>query len=268
MQNLKTGEFYGQTKEIIRLGGITLTDTEYTHDKVDWHYHENAYFTFILEGQVLEGNKKETYHCGSGSLLFHNWQDAHYNIKPPGYTRGFHIEMDREWFNTLDIKLDKGQGSMQLRNPKLKFLMYKLFKETKNQDVTGSLGIQTILLQSLSLMLQGQETLSRSVPLWVSKIKSILHDTASQNWTLQALAQTLDIHPVHLSRDFSKYFNCTLSDYIRSIKIERSLALMPNKNLSLTDIAFQCGFADQSHFIRCFKALNTITPFHFRKLLR
>ena len=87
MINLTTGQFYGHTNELLQLEGLTLTDTEYTHDYVDWHYHENAYFTFILDGLVLEGNKKETYHCSTGSLLFHNWQESHYISKPPGFTR-------------------------------------------------------------------------------------------------------------------------------------------------------------------------------------
>jgi AraC family transcriptional regulator len=58
MQHLQTGQFFEQTNTTIHLDGITLTDTEYTLDKVDWHYHENAYFTFILQGNVIEGNKK------------------------------------------------------------------------------------------------------------------------------------------------------------------------------------------------------------------
>lgn len=39
MKQLKTGAFYGQTNQTIHLNGITLTDTEYTLDFVDWHYH-------------------------------------------------------------------------------------------------------------------------------------------------------------------------------------------------------------------------------------
>ncbi|GAB3162680.1 helix-turn-helix transcriptional regulator [Telluribacter humicola] len=266
MQNLTTGQFYGQTNETIRLGGITLTETEYTQEKVDWHYHENAYFTFILEGQVVEGNKKEIYHCGAGSLLFHNWQEAHYNIKPPGFTRGFHIELEHTWFKALDINFEAVEGSLQLQNPELKLLLYRIFRETKINDTTSSLAIQTLLLETLGRLAQAQETMARQLPTWVPKIRDMLHDTSSESWNLQALAQTLDIHPVHLSRDFSKYFNCTLGEYIRRIKIQKSLALLPDRSLSLTDIAYACGFADQSHFIRCFKNLNATTPFHFRNL--
>lgn len=59
MVKLTNGQFFGQTNDTTYLNGVTLTDTEYTHEKVDWHYHENAYFTLILEGRVIEGNKKE-----------------------------------------------------------------------------------------------------------------------------------------------------------------------------------------------------------------
>lgn len=267
MKTLKTGQFYGQTNEIIRLNGVTLTDTAYTHDKVDWHYHENAYFTFILEGRLLEGNKKEIYHCSAGSLLFHNWQEAHYNIKPTGFTRGFHIELEHTWFNSLDINLNSVQGSINIVNPELKILLYKIFKETKVDDTTNYLAIQALLLETITRMISGLEVAHRKAPSWVFKIRDILHDTSSENWTLEALAQLLEIHPVHLSRDFTKHFHCTLGNYIRSIKIQRSLSLLPNKNLSLTDIALACGFADQSHFIRCFKAINNIKPSHFRNIL-
>lgn len=96
MRHLQTGQFYGQTNTIHNFEGITLTDTEYTHEKVDWHYHENAYFTFILQGNLIEGNKREIYKCSAGTLLFHNWHESHYNIKPKGFTRGFHVEIDKK----------------------------------------------------------------------------------------------------------------------------------------------------------------------------
>ena len=267
MESLKTGQFYGQTNDIIHLNGITLTDTAYTHDTVDWHYHENAYFTFILEGRLLEGNKKETYHCAAGSLLFHNWQEAHYNTKPKGFTRGFHIELEHTWFHSLDIPLDAVQGSFRITNPASIILLYQIFKETKVNDGTSSLAIQALLLEALTQMASSLKPAQRKVPLWVFRIREILQDTYAENWTLQALAQSLEIHPVHLSRDFSKYFHCTLGNYIRRMRVQRSLSLLPDRSLSLTDIALDSGFADQSHFNRCFKAMNNMTPSHFRKLL-
>ncbi|WP_224996078.1 AraC family transcriptional regulator [Cesiribacter sp. SM1] len=268
MENLKTGQFFGQTNQTIQLEGITLTDTEYTHEKVDWHYHENAYFTFILQGRVLEGNKKETYNCSAGSLLFHNWQESHYNIKPKGFTRGFHIELEHNWFKKLDIDLSALQGSISLQHPDLKSLMYRIFKETKLNHSSSSLSVQVLLIELLSRMAVVHSSTSEKTPLWVAALKEILHNTAAvELTTVGELAQILGIHPVHLSRDFRKYFGCSPGEYIRKVKVQQSLSLLPSKALSLTEIALTSGFADQSHFIRCFKTENGITPSQYRKLL-
>lgn len=267
MKHLQTGQFHGQTNQTIRLEGITLTDTEYTLDKVDWHYHENAYFTFILQGNVIEGNKKEVYNCSAGSLLFHNWQEPHYNIKPPGFTRGFHIELAHQWLDNLDFSLDKLTGSINISNPALKLVLYKIFRESKTDDMTTNLGVQTLLLQLLGQMEKDNQTAIYKNPTWVSRLKELLHENFAEHWSLNELSDELGIHPVHLSRDFSKYFHCNIGEYIRKLKVEKSLSMLSHKNKSLTDISYECGFADQSHFTRCFKAVNGVNPLEYRKII-
>lgn len=267
MKQSQTGEFYGQTNKTIHLEGITLTDTVYTLDKVDWHYHENAYFTFVLEGNVIEGNKKEIYNCSAGDLLFHNWQEPHYNIKPEGFTRGFHIEIAKGWFDDLEFDATDLQGSLKISNPDLKFLLYRIFRETKMEDSSTLLSIQTLLMEALSKMIHDNQSENHKKPSWVSEIGMVLNDEFSNQLSLDHLAKTVDIHPVHLSRDFSKYFNSGLGEYIRKLKVQRSLQLISQKKLNLTTIALECGFSDQSHFIRCFKDINGITPSHYRKIL-
>lgn len=265
MKILQTGQFYGITNETKTLESLTLTDTEYTQERVDWHYHENAYFTFLLDGLVSEGNKKEIYYCDPGTLLFHNWQEPHYNIKPKGFTRGFHIEFKPEWFLAFGIDISHLQGSTNLHNPQLRALMYNIFKESKQNE--GSLAIDMLLLELFNKATKNEHRISGKIPEWVSKVREVLNDSLSCNWSLESLARQLDIHPVHLSRDFSKYFGCNIGVYIRTIRIQRSLALIAKGNLSLTDIALACGFADQSHFIRSFKSLHQITPLAYKKLL-
>ncbi len=267
MKQSQTGEFYGQTNKTINLDGITLTDTVYTLDKVDWHYHENAYFTFILQGNVIEGNKKEIYNCSAGDLLFHNWQEPHYNIKPEGFTRGFHIEIEKNWFDDLNFSTENLQGSINISNPDLKFLLYKIFRETKTDDATTLVSIQSLLLETLGKMLRDNRSENNKKPTWVSEINSILNDQFSDQLSLDYLSKTLDIHPVHLSRDFSKYFHSGLGEYIRKLKVQRSLQMISQEKLNLTTIALDCGFSDQSHFTRCFKEINGITPSQYRKIL-
>jgi AraC family transcriptional regulator len=266
MKELLTGQFYGDTTRTILLDGVTLTDTVYTNDRVDWHYHKNAYFTFILQGKLIEGNRKETYNCSAGSLLFHNWQEPHFNVKPAGFTRGFHIEIDQNFIDSYSINLNKAQGSFRIADPRIILLLYKIFKETKINDSTSPIAVQTLILDTLANLQPEQDLFSKNKPLWVHRIIEVLHESFSQNLSLDELSGTLGIHPVHLSRDFSKHFYCSLGEYVRRLKVHKSLALLADKKYSLTCIAFECGFSDQSHFIRCFKEATGINPSAYRKL--
>ncbi len=266
MKTLRNGEFFGETNKTHKFDGITITDTEYTHAFVDWHYHENPYFTFLLHGNMTEGNKKEIYDCSAGTLLYHHWEDAHYNIKPDVFTRGFHIEITEKWFKKFQLSKDLAEGSFNIKNPSLKLLIYQVFKESKLDDDTFELNIHQLLL-NIFHQLSNQKENSEKKPNWVKQIDEILHENFTEKPGLTELSSTLNIHPMHLSRDFSKHFNCTLGEYVRKLKIEKSLALL-NEFESLSELALECGFSDQSHFIRCFKENIGVTPLKYRKILK
>lgn len=266
MNTLRNGEYFGDTNQIVNLEGLTITDTEYTHPYVDWHYHENAYFTFLLQGNMTEGNRKETYGCSAGTLLYHHWEDPHYNIKPDIFTRGFHIELTQSWFDRFDIQKNKVEGSFNIKDPALKLLVYQMFKETKTHDISFELAVNQLLLHLFSQLTHQNESRERK-PVWVAKISEILHESFTESLSLTELSKTLNIHPIHLSRDFHKYFHCNLGEYLRKLKLNKSLELLTLSH-SLTDIALECGFSDQSHFIRCFKENIGITPLKYRNLLK
>jgi AraC family transcriptional regulator len=204
------------------------------------------------------------YECTPGSLLFHNWQDSHYNIKPPGFTRGFHIELAPHWFDQYGIDAKALQGSMSLQHPVMKVLLYNIVRETKLSHARGAAAIDALLIQLFGLMNNGKQKPSAKRPAWAGQLQALLQE-APDDWNLTELAQQLNIHPVHLSRDFSKHFHCTLGDYIRTLRVQRALSMLPDAALSITDIALQCGFADQSHFIRSFRALLRLSPLQYKK---
>lgn len=266
MKSLRHGEFFGQTNETLNFDGVTITDTEYTHSFVDWHYHENPYLTFLLQGNMTEGNKKEIYDCSAGTLLYHHWEDAHYNIKPDVFTRGFHIEITEDWFERFHVPKTQVEGSFTIKNPAIKLLMHQIFKETKLNDDFPDLSVHQLLL-NLFDQLSNQKSDTKKKPAWVKQLDEILHEHFTEKLNLVELSQTLNIHPAHLSRDFQKYFQCNLGEYLRKLKVERSLQLL-NEFESLSEVALECGFSDQSHFIRCFKENIGVTPLQYRKILK
>lgn len=266
MEQLTKGRFYGNTNEWLECDDLLITNTLYTHDYVDWHYHETPYFTFILEGCVIEGTRTTTHTCPTGTILFHNWDDAHYNRKPKGRTRGFHIELDKKWIDRFEPALEKLSGNINIIDPAVKLSFYQVFIETRCRHTETALGIESGLLALLNNMTETASPVYAGKPAWVERIIQILHDQTEYP-SLNELALLVDLHPVHLSAQFSRYFNCTLGAYIRKLKIDRSIPLLARKELSLAGISMDAGFADQSHFIRAFKREAGVTPLVFRKML-
>lgn len=262
-----TEQFRGETFHTVAFEGVTATETEYDYQFIDWHYHENPYFSLNIFGTCCEHNKRESFECLPGSLLFHNCQEPHYNTKKDKLTRGFQVEISQDWCKKFEIDLDKLPKSGIVVNPNLKLSFYNIYKESKLSDETSNLTIDTLLLQIFETMQGVERFVFSKKPAWVKKIDDILHDKFDEPLSLQDLSEELSLHFAHLSRDFSRYFYCNFSEYIRKIRVEKSIALLRRKDLSLTEIAVNCGFADQSHFIRSFKQFNGITPKKFRQII-
>ena len=270
MKRSERGFFYGDTTELIRLDGVTLTDTVYHQGRVDWHFHEDDYFTFLLVGGMREGNRKEVYECVAGDLIFHNWQDRHYNIGSGQHTRGFHVELSDHWYERLGIPANLTEGSMQLTDPLVKSLMYSVFKEAKLSGEGAQPGVDVALAQLFGILGKMRETRAAGggrKPDWVGRIREMLHD-GSEDWSLVRLANEVKVHPAHLSREFSRYFHTGLGDYLRLVKVHLAMTLLGDPKRLLTEIAFECGFADQSHFIRSFRNYYGVTPLEYRRLIR
>ncbi|WP_347175366.1 AraC family transcriptional regulator [Polaribacter uvawellassae] len=262
---LKKGEYFGKHYHKLQLDDFLITDTEYTHSKVDWHSHENPYFTYLIQGKLLEANKKETYYLKPGTLLFHNWQDEHYNIKPKEFTRGFHIELNTEWFQKYDFHSFNFQGSIHLENPLIKEVMNKIFLESKNVMANSQLSIDSLLVNLFSTLKNDSFKTKTTIPHWVNRLKEILHYQPEVSTSLNHLSSLLNIHPVHLSREFPKYFKTTIGNYIRKQKVNKAIPLILSKKLSMTEVCYECGFYDQSHFISSFKRIYGETPLQFFK---
>jgi len=111
----------------------------------------------------------------------------------------------------------------------------------------------------------------RKIPAWAKELKEIIQDQIDTNLSLslKEVSQSLHVHPSYLSREFSKYFDdLTFGDYIRKLRIEKSIQLLKDSKHSLSEIAYLTGFSDQSHFNRIFKKVTGKNPSAYRKSLK
>lgn len=70
---------------------------------------------------------------------------------------------------------------------------------------------------------------------------------------LDDLAKVTHFGRRKFNRTFKASFGCTPGQYITRMRIARAQNLMKVSRDPLSMIAAECGFADQSHFSRCFR---------------
>lgn len=268
MKILTKGKYYGEKRLEIDNKGIILSEYNYHMPSTDWHFHENPYFMYVIEGNVYDVNKKRKIACTSGSLLLHNWNEMHFNTKESDFARGFHIEFERKWFEQKKLDVNLWEGSQMIDNPAMHHLLGKIYFEFKCQDEYSEISIDLLLLQLCETSQYGQNIELGNKPPWIAPLKEILNDNCSKHLSLQFLSDELGVHPVHLSRSIPKYFSATLGNYMRQQKVKKALTYLLNSQHSLTEITYLCGFADQSHFTRTFKSYFGKTPKDFRAGLR
>lgn len=84
-----------------------------------------------------------------------------------------------------------------------------------------------------------------------------------QSVTLETLERVAQRDRWKLSRDFRTAFGTSPYRYLTMRRLERARLLL-SAGHAITDVAFRCGFADQSHLTRQFRSAFGMTPKHWR----
>ncbi len=98
----------------------------------------------------------------------------------------------------------------------------------------------------------------------VKKARRYLEDRRKENVSLKELASQVNISPFHLNRVFKAETGLPPYAYLTQIRIQEAMRLLRNGK-SITDVALQTGFCDQSQFTKRFKQLVGTTPGLFIK---
>lgn len=77
---------------------------------------------------------------------------------------------------------------------------------------------------------------------------------------IENVASRYGITSRYLQKLFLQHTGLTPKLYSKINRFQNSLLLIAKKNASLTTIAYECGYFDQSHFIREFKTFTGVVP--------
>ena len=262
--SLNKGQYSGEIMHIQYLNGLTIGSTSYSREAYisPLHYHENPHISFLLEGGHIEKRSNTSFERLPGDILFCNGGESHQFITKKFPSKNINLELDYQFLEEYCIS-EKNINEAVSKNVDARFLMLKMYKELLTRDNFTETSVQILLL---SLVNDSAKFSSEKKPKWVSLLFEILNAKWNEKITLNEISRFTQVHPVTVSKHFTKHFGCTFGEYMRKLKISKSIGMIKNEDRSLTDIAFECGFADQSHFIRSFKELTGWLPKKFQRL--
>ena len=98
------------------------------------------------------------------------------------------------------------------------------------------------------------------------RAKEFMRANLNEAFSLNRLAAECGLSTQHFARAFRLSTGMPPHRFLVRLRLERAKELLRTRALSLVDVALFCGFADQSHFNRVFKAAVGVTPGTWRSM--
>ncbi len=84
--------------------------------------------------------------------------------------------------------------------------------------------------------------------------------------SIEEIALSQGVSPSHLSREFSSDTGITPVAYLTQVRISHARQLLRSSNLSIGEVARQCGYAQSNYFCKVFREKTGQTPLNYRNL--
>jgi AraC family transcriptional regulator len=147
------------------------------------------------------------------------------------------------------------------------WLTMRLYREHRQMDEISPLIIEGLGLEIIAEVARPKLRSERRPPRWLLQARDLVRAEFSRKLTLNSIAKTVDIHPVHLATMFRQHYRQTVGEYVRQLRIEYVCGEISTSDAPLVDIALAAGFSDQSHLSKTFKQFTGMSPARFRATL-
>jgi AraC-like DNA-binding protein len=97
-------------------------------------------------------------------------------------------------------------------------------------------------------------------------ICNYINEHCGEDLTLDEISDLSGFSKYHFSRLFKQFTNVSFYRYLNNKRIAYAENLLMNDELTITEIALQCGFSSLSSFIRMFKIVKNCTPTEFKMM--
>lgn len=254
-----------------------------------WHWHPEIELTYIVDGQIEYNINEKSYILKKGDGVFCNSNTMHSGRMienkdciylsvtfHPRFIYGF----ENSILHTKYVNFITGNhktSSLKLTDD---ILWHKnildFLNNLYNQNFINNENIDELKLHiEFSKFWLDIYNYFSSIPdagyraeYNINRIKDILtfiHHNYSESITLDDVAKNVNLCKSECCRFFKKHTKTTLFDYILFYRIQQSLSLLNDDNMSITEISEKCGFSNSCYYGKIFKRYMKCTPSEYRK---
>lgn len=102
----------------------------------------------------------------------------------------------------------------------------------------------------------------------LQKITKEIEQHPHQQFTVKELCRKSGLSVSKLQLGFKQMHNCTVSIFIRNIRLEKALDMLHDSDLNISEIVYSVGLNSRSYFCRIFKKRYNCSPKAYQRQLK
>ena len=255
-----------------------------------WHFHPELELNYVVasSGTRFVGQSVERFESGDivliGKNLPHYWKNDPVFYQPERscpaqaiIVRFSEEFVGKEFFHlpetrTIHSLFERATDGLKLTEPLRTQVAEELITLTRKEGFDQLLSLLAIL-QKVAFSEAVEVISPHYIPSRLltknndrlSKIFAYLVEHFTEPIVLPVVASIANMNEAALCRYFKAQTNQTITQYVTDLRIRYACDLLAKGEDSVTQVCFQVGFENVSHFIQAFKKLRNQTPFEFRK---
>lgn len=232
------------------------------------HWHEYFEVEFFTSGNCNYKINEHVYETKPGTLVFLTPTDFSSVERLSEESSLINISFAESW---VSEKIYSSLTSHCVIENYESHHVFKLLKEYNSGGLFDKMYLKNLLNCLLIDIIRHNEkinsisTRSAEKPNVISKALCYIQLHFRNNISLSDVAKHVGFSSNYLSKIFHKHTNQTFKTYLLETRLKYAEALLINTDSSITEICFNCGFSNFSHFMRCFKEKYSISPLKYRK---
>jgi AraC-like DNA-binding protein len=231
---------------------LEIFEGEISSHEYPWHFHNGYTFILVEKGSICYEFQDKSIVVKADELFIIEPLKVHRNIINE-HTVYKAIFIPQEYFKGFE---KNKVVILKVNDSKLIHGIYCLFNQIKLKYRSKQLEETISEICNFIRDIRYEQDL-------VSHTSRSIVPQVNYHSTLDELAEAAHVSKFHFQRKFKKDYGLTIGQLKLQEKTTKAKDLLQNGRLS-TDVAYELGFFDQSHFIKYFKKMWAITPKKFK----